>query len=217
MESRSMGEARNRFVHRQTPDKPMIQDSRAWPISPRYLSGGGRGLLVHRQPQTLWDRDEPRFARATAEMIESGNYLYPTFNGHLRPDKPILIYWLMSVPMRVLGPTPLACRFCSSAGIAVTCLFTFLLARRFLDAKAGLWSMVILASTLLILIEGAAATSDGILLPCMVAVLVLFGRGLAQGWRWYHGAALGLALGLGLLDKGPVALLPVVVIVVTLG
>ena len=123
---------------------------------------------------TLWDRDEPRFSRATAEMIESGNYLYPTFNGRLRPDKPILIYWLMSVPMRVLGPTSLACRFSSSVGIALTCLFTFLLGRRFLGVKAGLWSMAILASTLLILIEGTAATSDGILLPCMVAVMVLF-------------------------------------------
>ncbi len=165
---------------------------------------------------TLWDRDEPRFARATAEMIESGNYLYPTFNGQLRPDKPILIYWLMSVPMRVLGPTSLACRFFSSVGIALTCFLTFLLARRFLDAKAGLWSMAILASTLLILVEGTAATSDGILLPCMVAVMVLFAGSLALGLRWYHVPIMGLALGLGLLAKGPVALLPVVVVIVTL-
>jgi len=165
---------------------------------------------------TLWDRDEPRFARATAEMIESGNYLYPTFNGQLRPDKPILIYWLMSVPMRVLGPTSLACRFFSSVGIALTCFFTFLLARRFLDAKAGLWSMAILASTLLILVEGTAATSDGILLPCMVAVMVLFAGGLTLGLRWYHVPVMGLALGLGLLAKGPVALLPLVVVIVTL-
>ena len=165
---------------------------------------------------TLWDRDEPRFARATAEMIESGNYLYPTFNGQLRPDKPILIYWLMSVPMRVLGPTSLACRFFSSAGIALTCFFTFLLARRFLDDKAGLWSMAILASTLLILVEGTAATADGILLPCMVAVMVLFARGLVSGLRWYHVPVMGLALGLGLLAKGPVALLPIAVILVTL-
>jgi 4-amino-4-deoxy-L-arabinose transferase-like glycosyltransferase len=166
---------------------------------------------------TLWDRDEPRFARATAEMIESGNYLYPTFNGQLRPDKPILIYWLMSVPMRVLGPTSLACRFFSAVGIAITCILTFLLARQFLDVKAGLWSMVVLASTLLILVVGTAATSDGILLPCMVAVMMLFARGLAAPVRWYHVAAMGLALGLGLLAKGPVALLPLVVIAVTLG
>jgi len=165
---------------------------------------------------TLWDRDEPRFSRATAEMIESGNYLYPTFNGQLRPDKPILIYWLMSVPMRVLGPTSLACRFFSSVGIAITCLFTFLIGRRFLGVKAGLWSMAILPSTLLIMVEGTAATSDGILLPCMVAVMVLFGRAIASGLRWYHVAAMGLALGLGLLAKGPVALLPIVVIAVTL-
>ena len=165
---------------------------------------------------TLWDRDEPRFSRATAEMIESGNYLYPTFNGWLRPDKPILIYWLMSVPMRALGPTSLACRFSSSVGIALTCLFTFLLGRRFLGIKAGLWSMAILASTLLILVEGTAATSDGILLPCMVAVMVLFAGGLESRLRWYHVAAMGLALGLGLLAKGPVALLPVVAIAVTL-
>jgi 4-amino-4-deoxy-L-arabinose transferase-like glycosyltransferase len=165
---------------------------------------------------TLWDRDEPRFARATAEMIESGNYLYPTFNGQLRPDKPILIYWLMSVPMRVLGPTSLACRFFSSVGIALTCFFTFLLARRFLDTRAGLWSMAILASTLLIVVEGTAATSDGILLPCMVAVMVLFAGSLAWGLRWHHVPLTGLALGLGLLAKGPVALLPIVVVLVTL-
>ncbi|MBM4028264.1 MAG: glycosyltransferase family 39 protein [Planctomycetes bacterium] len=186
---------------------------------------------------TLWDRDEPRFSRATAEMIESGNYLYPTFNGQLRPDKPILTYWLMSVPMRVLGPTSLACRFFSTVGIAVTCIFTFLLGRRFLGVKAGLWSMAVLASTLLIMVEGTAATADGILLPCMVAVIVLFSRDLVRPpgdaearfveRRTSDGTSraigsrftllgMGLAFGLGLLAKGPVALLPIVVMVVTL-
>ncbi len=165
---------------------------------------------------TLWDRDEPRFARATAEMIESGNYLYPTFNGQLRPDKPILIYWLMSIPMRLLGPTSLACRFFSSVGIVITCLFTFLIARRFLGGSAGLWSMAVLPSTLMIMVEGTAATADGILLPTMVGVVVLFACSLTSGLRWHHMAGMGLALGLGLLAKGPVALLPIVVIVATL-
>jgi 4-amino-4-deoxy-L-arabinose transferase-like glycosyltransferase len=189
---------------------------RRWPlVAALCLAVAGVYWFIDSR-STLWDRDEPRFARATAEMVESGNYLYPTFNGQLRPDKPILIYWLMSVPMRVLGPTSLACRFFSSVGIAIACFFTFLLARRFLDAKAGLWSIAILASTLLILVEGTAATSDGILLPCMVAVMVLFARSLASGLRWYHVPIMGLALGLGLLAKGPVALLPIVVILVTL-
>ncbi len=165
---------------------------------------------------TLWDRDEPRFSRATVEMVDSGNYLYPTFNGRLRPDKPILIYWLMSVPVRLLGPTSLACRFFSTVGIAVTCVFTFLLGRRFLGVKAALWSMAVLPSTLLVIVEGTAATADGILLPAMVGVMVLFAYALTTGLRWYHVGAMGLAFGLGLLAKGPVALLPIPVIVITL-
>lgn len=165
---------------------------------------------------TLWDRDEPRFARATMEMVESGNYLYPTFNEHLRPDKPILIYWLMSVPVRVLGPTSLACRFFAAIGIAITCVFTFLIGRQFLSPRAGLWSTVILASTLMVMVIGTAATSDAILLPCMVAVMVLFVRAMTGAVRWYDIGAMGLALGLGLLAKGPVALLPVPVMIVTL-
>ncbi len=165
---------------------------------------------------TLWDRDEPRFARATVEMVESGNYLYPTFNGRLRPDKPILIYWLMSVPVRVLGPTSLACRFFGAVGIAITCLLTFLIGRRFTGDKAGWWSMVVLASTLMVIVEGTAATSDAILLPCMVAVMVFFSRGLTAGLRWYDVLGMGLALGAGMLAKGPVALLPIPVVAVTL-
>jgi 4-amino-4-deoxy-L-arabinose transferase-like glycosyltransferase len=165
---------------------------------------------------TLWDRDEPRFARATVEMIESGNYLYPTFNGRLRPDKPILIYWLMSVPVRLLGPISLACRFFSTVGIVVTCVLTFFLGRRLLGVKAALWSMTVLSSTLLIIVEGTAATADGILLPSMVAVMVLFAHALKAGPRWYHVGAMGFAFGLGLLAKGPVALLPIPVIIVTL-
>jgi 4-amino-4-deoxy-L-arabinose transferase-like glycosyltransferase len=165
---------------------------------------------------TLWDRDEPRFSRATVEMVDSGNYLYPTFNGRLRPDKPILIYWLMSVPVRLLGPTSLACRFFSTVGVAVTCVLTFLLGRRFLGVKGALWSMAVLSSTLLVIVEGTAATADGILLPAMVAVMVLFASALTAGLRWYHVGAMGLAFGLGLLAKGPVALLPIPVLVVML-
>ena len=74
---------------------------------------------------TLWDRDEPRYARATAEMVESGNYLVPTFNGEVWFDKPILLYWLMSVPVRLLGPSEIACRFAGVIGTAITLLLTF--------------------------------------------------------------------------------------------
>ena len=59
---------------------------------------------------TLWDRDEPRFAQAAVEMVQSGQLLFPTFNGELRPDKPILIYWLMAIPVSLFGVSEWAVR-----------------------------------------------------------------------------------------------------------
>jgi 4-amino-4-deoxy-L-arabinose transferase-like glycosyltransferase len=127
---------------------------------------------------TLWDRDEPRFAQATVEMVASGDYLVPTFNGRLRPDKPVLIYWLMSLPMRWLGPSALAARLWSPLGIAVAALATFAIGRRLLGARAGLWAMAMLAATPLALLEGQAATTDAVLLAAITAAMACFAAAL---------------------------------------
>ncbi len=174
------------------------------------------GYLFITTRSTLWDRDEPRFARATVEMVESGNYLYPTFNGNLRPDKPILIYWLMSIPVRLFGPTELACRLPSALGTALTCLLVFYIGKRLWNAKTGLWAMGILATTGLMLFEGTAATADGTLLPCMVAAMAVFVHAIKTRLRAYHLVLMGVAFGLALLTKGPVGLLPVAAILTTL-
>jgi len=155
---------------------------------------------------TLWDRDEPRFAQATVEMLASGNYLYPTFNGALRPDKPILIYWLMSLPMRVLGPTELAARFWAPVGLALAALATFSIGRRLVSARAGLWAMAILAATPLSLMQGLGATTDSVLLAAITAAMAVFTAALARGPRSLHLVGIAAAIALALLAKGPVGL-----------
>jgi len=165
---------------------------------------------------TLWDRDEPRYARVTAEMVESGNYLVPTLNGQAWPDKPILLYWLMSLPVRVLGPTELACRFWGVVGTAITCLLTFYIGKQLFGAKEGLWAMVILASTLMVLVVGTTATSDAVTLPFIVAVLAIFIHAMKSGMRAYHIILMGVALGFGMLAKGPIGVLPIPAIVTIL-
>jgi len=165
---------------------------------------------------TLWDRDEPRFTRATVEMIESGNYLVPTFNGQLWADKPILFYWFMSVPIRLFGPTEFACRFWGGIGTAVTCLLTFFIGQRLLGTKSGLWAMVILASTLMMLSVGTLATIDAVLLPIILAVIAIFVRSAVFGTGISHIILAGIALGAGILAKGPMGLQPLIVIAVTL-
>jgi len=41
---------------------------------------------------TLWDIDEGRNLTCAFEMREANNWVVPTFNGKLRPDKPVLLY-----------------------------------------------------------------------------------------------------------------------------
>jgi 4-amino-4-deoxy-L-arabinose transferase-like glycosyltransferase len=162
---------------------------------------------------TLWDRDEPQFARAAVEMVESGNYLFPTFNGQMWPDKPILLYWLMSVPIRLIGPTEFACRFWAAAGTALTCLLTFFIGQRLLGTKAGLWAMVILGLTLMMLGVGMVAITDTALLPFMVGALALFVHPISSGTHISRVILLGIALGAGMLAKGPIGVLPIPVII----
>src|SRR5215813_5301438 len=42
------------------------------------------------------DRDEPRFAQATKQMIESGDYVDIRFQDEVRYKKPVGIYWLQA-------------------------------------------------------------------------------------------------------------------------
>ncbi len=156
---------------------------------------------------TLWDRDEPRFAQATVEMIASGDYLVPTFNGSLRADKPILAYWWMALPMRLLGPSAVAARLGSAAAMAIAALLTFATARRLLPAGAGPWAMAVLAATPLAVVEGQAATADALLLAAVTGALACFAAALTgDGRRLWPWLGLALALGLAQLAKGPVGL-----------
>ena len=164
-------------------------------------------LLALAGRTTLWDRDEPRFAQATVEMLASGDWLVPTFNGRLRADKPILAYWWMALPVRLLGRSALAARLGSAAAMAIAALLTFAAARRLFPAGAGLWAMAVLAATPLAVVEGQAATADALLLAAVTGALACFAAALTgdgrRAWPWL---GLGLALGLAQLAKGPVGL-----------
>ncbi len=163
-------------------------------------------LLVVAGRTTLWDRDEPRFAVATIEMVESGNYLYPTFNGALRPDKPILVYWLMSISARLFGAGEVALRAVAALGMALAALATYAAARWLFSPPTGLLAAGILVTTPLALIEGSAATTDALLLAETTLALAAFSHAFMRGWHLLHPVVLALAFGAALLTKGPVGL-----------
>lgn len=178
--------------------------------APSWLVAAGLLLLYVflASRTTLWDRDEPRFSRATVELVRTGDWIVPRFNGDLRPDKPIMIYWLMSLPVRLLGPNALACRIPSILGVLSSALIAAHIARRRLRLRCGTGGVVlgILATSPLALMIGTAATADGVMLACITASMAVFSASLDTGFRWRHAGLLGLLLGAGLLTKGPVAI-----------
>jgi Dolichyl-phosphate-mannose-protein mannosyltransferase len=86
----------------------------------------------------LIDRDEPRFAEASREMQQSGDYLIPRINGDFRFDKPPLIYWCQAAAFNLLGDNDFAARLPSVLFAAATAVATALWGGRIFGPRTGL-------------------------------------------------------------------------------
>jgi 4-amino-4-deoxy-L-arabinose transferase-like glycosyltransferase len=155
---------------------------------------------------TLWDRDEPRFSRAAVEMLRGGDYLVPHFNDRLRPDKPAMIYWLMTASIRTLGLTELAVRLPSILGLVATSIFTAMIGRQLLGARSALWAMTMIGTAMMALYIGSAATADGTLLAWITLAMWMWITILRSGVTAPRFIVLSVALGAAQLTKGPVGL-----------
>ena len=168
------------------------------------------GLLLAR-PTTLWDRDEPRFAQASMEMIQSGNYLFPTFRGDVRAQKPILIYWLMALSIGVLGASEIGVRFWAPVGLAVTAYATWTIGRRLVSPRVGLLAMLVVALNPLAMLAGTAATTDAVLMALITCALAAFVWRLTSERTLAPSALFAAAPAVPLLAQCPVGLLPALV------
>jgi 4-amino-4-deoxy-L-arabinose transferase-like glycosyltransferase len=165
-------------------------------------------LLPGNNALPLIDRDEPRFARATQEMIERGDWVVPYFNNEYRFDKPILIYWLMRSCYALLGVNEFSARLPSVVCSALLAWLTFHIGARWFSAAAGFAAGLGLLTCLQVLIHGRLAVADMPMVLCVLAahyaMFELLREESPRGWRRWFGLFYG-ALGVGFLAKGPVA------------
>jgi 4-amino-4-deoxy-L-arabinose transferase-like glycosyltransferase len=108
----------------------------------------------------LIDRDEPRFAEASREMIERGNYIVPYFNNQLRLDKPPLTYWAQVASYHVFGENDFAARFPSAIAAALTAILLFVWGRRVGGEKLGWLAAIIFTLSLQTFVHAKAAVAD---------------------------------------------------------
>jgi hypothetical protein len=154
----------------------------------------------------LFDVDEGAFSQATMEMFQRGDFLSTYLNGQPRYDKPILIYWLQAVSVKLFGVNEFAFRFPSALCAALWVLLSFLFARRRFGQNTALLAAGVMATSLGVYIIGRAATADALLNMLIAASMLAAWHCLETGKRaWLY--ATFAAIGLGFLAKGPVAIL----------
>lgn len=108
----------------------------------------------------LIDRDEPRFAEATREMIERGDYVVPFFNNQYRFDKPPLTYWFQAASYRVFGDNDFAARLPSAMAAALTAVVIFLWGKRIGAERVGWWAAIMFTICVQTFLHAKAAVAD---------------------------------------------------------
>jgi 4-amino-4-deoxy-L-arabinose transferase-like glycosyltransferase len=161
---------------------------------------------------SLWDIDEGLNAEAAREMLESGNWIVPTFNFQPRTAKPALLYWLQVAAYRQFGVNEFAARLPSAMAALAVVLLTYELGRRMFGAGTGLIAGIVLVTSIQFSILSHAATPDMLMLAGIMLSFVMFWHGYQyDGKLWLVTTALGSAI--AVLAKGPVGLaLPVLVL-----
>ncbi len=170
-------------------------------------------LVYTSSRSTFWDRDEARYATASLEMSQSGNWQYPTFNHELRAFQPVMIYWLMGASLRAFGPGEVSVRLVSTVAIGLVCILTGLIARQFFGA--GSLAAAVAGTSPMLLLTGTAATTDATLLLFILTAQGVFVHAWLNGPRRWHVPVMGVAIGLAMLTKGPVGLVVPVLSIVT--
>jgi 4-amino-4-deoxy-L-arabinose transferase-like glycosyltransferase len=167
------------------------------------------------------DRDEARFAQATKQMIESGDYIDIRYQDEVRYKKPVGIYWLQAGVVKVAEAVgvPQArtqiwlYRIPSLLGATGAVLLTYWAALAFVTRRTAYLAGVMMATSLLLGVEARLAKTDAMLLLCCVAALGVMARAYLQSTDrdigWGHALILWTALAVGILLKGPLILMVV--------
>ena len=153
----------------------------------------------------LNDTTEARYAEIARKMLESGDWV-TLWHDYGVPfwAKPPLSTWLGAAAMGLFGENELAVRLPSLLLGLATLWLTAELARRRDGAAAGRASALILAGSLLFFVAAGAMMTDPALLLAVTLSLAAFWHALHGGGRLW-GYAFFAGLGLGLLAKGPLA------------
>ena len=172
-------------------------------------------LLLTRLSCPLLEPEESRYAEIPRQMLAEGRFVEPVLHGQAYYQKPPLLYWLVMLSYSIFGVHDWAARLVPALASMGTVLVTWLWGRRVFGPGAGLAGAVILILSARFVYLGRMLTIDPLLTVWVTTGLATAHLAIREGplrWRWWLASA--SLTGLGLLTKGPVAVVLTLVPVV---
>src|SRR5581483_5616119 len=178
------------------------------------------------------DRDEARFAQATKQMVEGGDFVDIRFQDEVRYKKPVGIYWLQAAAVESAAKLGLPraqvriwlYRVPSLIGALGAVLLTYWTALAFVTRRGAVLAALMMAGSVLLGVEARLAKTDAMLLVSVVAAMGSLAR-VYLSWQrgeeasqppWVWSAIFWTALAAGILLKGPLILMFVGLTILTL-
>jgi 4-amino-4-deoxy-L-arabinose transferase-like glycosyltransferase len=172
------------------------------------------------------DRDESRFAQASAQMLESDNYIDIRFQDEARHKKPVGIYWLQAASVAALSSEDArqiwAYRVPSLLGAMLAAAACAWGAMAFFGARGGLIAGLVLGCSMMLSTEAFIAKTDAALCGSVTLAMAALGRLYADAragvpLRRRHKLIFWIALGVSILIKGPIGPMVAGLTLATLG
>ena len=157
------------------------------------------------------DRDESRFAQASRQMLQSGDYVTIRFQDELRAKKPAGIYWLQSASAVLLGDADIASyRFVNLLALLVSIFMFYHIGLRLYEPATALAASAAFASGFLVLAEAHLAKTDTVLMLLVMVqqwalMRIYLDRDKTTAKPSAHWIFFWTALAAGILVKGPIA------------
>ena len=159
------------------------------------------------------DRDESRFAQATAQMLETGDFVNIRFQDAPRDKKPIGIHWLQAVSVSLTSSAEARdiwpYRLPSLLGAMLAAAACAWGASAFWGSRGGFVAGAVLGASFLLSSEAFIAKTDAVLCGAVTLSMAALGRlyGEARGVAPPSRPAVALfwvGQALAILDKGPI-------------
>ncbi len=165
------------------------------------------------------DRDESRYAQATSQMLETGDYVDIRFQDEPRWKKPVGIYWMQaaavaatsSVESRAIQPY----RIPSILGAMLAAAACAWVGAAMFGARAGFLAGAMLGASFLLSTEAGIAKTDAMLCGAVTLAMAALARiylatRAGELPKRPHKLLFWFGLGLSVLVKGPIGLVVIV-------